>query len=306
MLFRSNIGTLQNKGVEFAIDLSVVRKKDWGWDMNFNYSNIKNKITQLYSINGTPVPYIQNGSYNLIRVGDPINIIHGYQYAGVNTANGFPMYIKADGRLVTHNVVNGVYYYVNNGNDGNLLPANATTMGFADRQKLGQGVPTYFGAWTNNFRYKQFDMEVMLRYSGGNKIMNTTAQEALFSQSIHNNGKAILRRWTKPGDVTDVPRLYWGLSNNVNQTSIANSRFVESGNYLRLQNVVISYTMDRDLVSRVGKGYVESVKFFIQGQNLYVWSKYSGADPDNITAGGIDQSVSPQIRTVSFGMNVGF
>jgi hypothetical protein len=64
--------------------------------------------------------------------------------------------------------------------------------------------------------------------------------------------------------------------------------------------------MDRDLVSRVGKGYVESVKFFIQGQNLYVWSKYSGADPDNITAGGIDQSVSPQVRTVSFGMNVGF
>ena len=216
------------------------------------------------------------------------------------------MYYKADGRLVTHNVVNGLYYFVNNGNDGNLLSTNATTMGFADRKNLGQGIPTYFGAWTNNFRYKQFDMEVMLRYSGGNKIMNTTAQEALFSQSIHNNGKAILRRWTKPGDVTDVPRLFWGLSNNVNQNSIANSRFVESGNYVRLQNLVISYTMDRDLISRVGKGYVESVKFFVQGQNLFVWSKYSGADPDNVTAGGIDQSVSPQIRTISFGMNVGF
>jgi len=179
-------------------------------------------------------------------------------------------------------------------------------MGFADRQNLGQGIPTYFGAWTNNFRYKQFNVEVMLRYSGGNQIMNTTAQEALFSQSIHNNGKAILRRWTKPGDVTDVPRLYWGLSNQVNQNSIANSRFVESGNYLRLQNLVINYTMDRDVVSRVSKGYIESVRFFVQGQNLHVWSKYSGADPDNVTAGGIDASVSPQIRTISFGMNVGF
>ncbi len=301
-----NIGTLQNRGTEFSIDLSVVRQKDWGWDMNFNYSNVKNKITKLYSINGNPVPYIQNGSYNLIRVGDPINIIHGYQYAGVNTANGFPMYYKADGKLVTHNVENGLYYFVNGPNDGSLLPANATTMGFADRQNLGQGIPTYFGAWTNNFRYKQFSVEVMLRYSGGNQIMNTTAQEALFSQSIHNNGKAILRRWTKPGDVTDVPRLYWGLSNNVNQNSIANSRFVESGNYLRLQNLVINYTMDRDVVSRVSKGYIESVRFFVQGQNLHVWSKYSGADPDNVTAGGIDASVSPQIRTISFGMNVGF
>jgi TonB-linked SusC/RagA family outer membrane protein len=301
-----NIGTLSNRGFEFAIDLSVVRQKDFGWDMNFNYSKIQNKISKLYSINGNPVPFLQNGAYNLIRVGDPINIIHGYQSAGVNTANGFPMYLKGDGRLVTHNVTNGLFYFVTGPNDGNLLPANATTMGFADRVKLGQGVPTYFGAWTNNFRYKQFDLEIMLRYSGGNQIMNTTAQEALFSQSFHNNGKAILRRWTKPGDVTDVPRVFWGLSNQVNQNSIAVSRFVESGNYVRLQNLVISYNMDRDLISRIGKGYVESVRFYVQGQNLFVWSDYSGADPDNITAGGIDQSVSPQIRTISFGMNVGF
>ncbi len=301
-----NVGSLQNKGIEFSIDLSLVRQKEWGWDMNFNYSKISNKITKLYTINGAAVPYIQNGSYNLIRVGDPINIIYGYKSAGVNTANGLPMYYKKDGRLVTHNPLNGVFYFVNNANDGNLLAANATTMTFDDRQNLGQGIPTYFGAWTNNFRYKQFAVEVMLRYSGGNQIMNTTAQEALFSQNFHNNGKAILRRWTKPGDVTDVPRLFFRQGAQLNQTGTAISRFVEDGDYVRLQNIVVSYTMDRDLISRVGKGYVESVRFFIQGQNLHAWSKYSGADPDNITAGGIDQSVSPQIRTISFGVNVGF
>lgn len=303
---QQNIGQLLNKGYELSIDVAVFRNKDFGWDVNFNYSNVKNKITKLYDINGSPVPYIQNGNYNLIRVGDPINIIHGYRYAGVNTQNGFPMYYKADGRLVVHSSTNGQYYFISGPNDGTINTANVTTLTFADRDNLGQGVPVYFGAFTNNFRYRQFDLEVMVRYSGGNSIMNTTRQEALLSNSFHNNGTEILNRWTKPGQVTDVPKLYWGQSNRINQNAIAISRFVESGNYLRLQNVVLSYTLDRDLVTRVFKSYVDNIRFFVQGQNLYVWTKYKGADPDNITAGGVDQSVSPQIRTFSFGLNVGF
>jgi len=301
-----NIGQLVNKGVEFSIDISIFRKKDFNWDLNFNYSNVKNKITKLYDINGVPVPFIQNGAYNLIRVGDPINIIYGYQWAGVNTANGNPMYYKADGRLVQHNIANNTFYYITGPNDGSTTPANATTMTFGDRQNLGQGIPIYFGAFTNNFRYKQFELEVMVRYSGGNQIFNNTRQEALMSNSFHNNGREILQRWQKPGDVTNVPRLRWGQSNNINQNGLATSRFVESGDYLRLQNVVLSYTFDKNLISRVFKGYVDNIRFFLQGQNLAVWSDYTGADPDNITAGGIDQSVSPQIRTISFGVSVGF
>jgi TonB-linked SusC/RagA family outer membrane protein len=301
-----NIGQLVNKGIEFATDISIFRKKDFNWDFNFNYSNVKNKITKLYDVNGVPVPYIQNGAYNLIQVGQPINFLWGYQWAGVNTANGNPMYYKADGRLVQHNIANNTFYFITGPNDGSTNPANATTMTIGDRQNLGQGIPVYFGAFTNNFRYKQFELEVMFRYSGGNEIMNVTRQEALMSNSFHNNGKEILKRWQKPGDVTNVPRLRWGQSNNINQNGLATSRFVESGDYIRLQNVVFSYTFDKNLISRVFKGYVENVKFFLQGQNLYVWTDYTGADPDNITAGGVDAAVSPQIRTISFGLSVGF
>lgn len=301
-----NIGSMKNRGVELALNLSIIRSKDVNWDFNFNYSHVTNKVTKLFDINGAPVPYIQNGAYNLIRVGDPINIIYGYRSAGVNTANGNPMYYKADGKLVVHNIPNNTFYYINGPNDGTISSANATTLTFADRANLGQGIPTYFGAFTNNVRYRQFEVEVMFRYSGGNKIMNTTRQEALLSQSFHNNGTEILNRWAKPGQVTDVPKLYYGQSTNVNQTGLAISRFVESGNYVRLQNVSVSYTFDKELVSRVFHGYVENLRFFLLGQNLYAWSKYKGADPDNITAGGIDQSVSPQIRTFTFGVNVGF
>jgi hypothetical protein len=220
------------------------------------------------------------------------------------------MYVKADGSLVQLNLTGaantiGVYYKANGKDDG-TLGAASTLSSTADRKVLGLGIPTWFGGVSNSFQYKGFGLEFMFRYSGGNKIMNTTAQEALFNQSFQNNGKDILNRWTTAGQVTDVPKLRWGQGNNINTVGLANSRFVEKGDYLRLQNVVISYSVDGRLLQKLTNGYVQNVKMYVQGQNLYVWTKYSGADPDNVSTGGIDQSVAPQIRTISAGLSVGF
>lgn len=303
-----NIGSLRNRGIEIAVTATAIKKKDFRWDVTANFSSVKNEITNLYELSGTPVLYIQNGNYNLIQVGDPYNIIHGYRYAGVNKANGNPMYYKANGTMVQQNFRPGgsigAFYVANSKEDGTLGASSSMT--FADRVKLGQGVPTWFGAVTNTLGFKGFTLDFMLRYSGGNKIVNTTAQEALFNQSFQNNGKAILRRWTTPGQDTDVPRLYYGQGNNINQASIAISRFVEKGDYLRLQNISLSYDVNRQALQKFSNGYIQNLRIYVQAQNVHVWTKYSGADPDNITLGGIDQSVSPQIRTISFGMNVGF
>ncbi len=299
-----NIGTLENKGLEFSVDASIIRGKKFNWNINANYSNVKNKITSLYSIGGTPVPYIVNGSYNIIRVGDPINILYGYTYAGVNASNGNPVYINAAGQYIQHSIPSGNYNIITDKNATTLGASSPLT--FNDKSNLGNPTPTWFGAVTNSFSYSGFDLDFMLRYSGGNKIMNVTRQEALFSQSFHNNGVDILNRWTKVGQETDVPRLYYGQSNNINQVNNALTRFIEKGDYLRLQNVTISYNLDQKLLEKLTKSYVTSLRFFVQGQNLYVWSKYKGADPDNISGLGIDAAVSPQIRTVSFGLNLGF
>ena len=172
--------------------------------------------------------------------------------------------------------------------------------------KLGDATPRYFGAFTNSFNYKGFGLDVMFRYSGGNRIMNYTAQESLFNQSFQNNGTDILNRWTTPGQVTDVPKLYYGLAANINQTGSANSRFVEKGDYIRLQNVVLSYAVNNDLVQKRTHGYIKAAKFYVQGQNLYVWTKYKGADPDNISTLGVDAAVSPQVRNISMGFSLGF
>jgi len=300
-----NIGKLENKGIELSLSGNLVRTKDFSWDFNANYSNVKNKIKTLYSINGEEAKFIQNGNYNLIRVGDPINIIYGYKYAGVNTANGNPMYYKANGQLIQQSIgTGGGYYNANSMSDPTLGAATALT--FDDRANLGQGVPVWFGSFSNTFSYKGFSLDIMFRYSGGNKIMNITRQEALLSQSFHNNGREILNRWTTPGQVTDVPKLYYGQSNNINQVNLANSRFVESGDYLRLQNVVLSYTVDSKQLEERTNNIVHSLRFYVQGQNLAVWTKYSGVDPDNISALGTDAATTPQVRTISAGFSLGF
>lgn len=302
-----NIATLENRGIELMLTGNIIRNKDFNWDFNLNFSKIKNKIKSLYSVGGVPVPFVENGGYNIIRVGDPMNIIYGNVWAGVNTANGHPMYVKNDGTLVQLNLSPGGSiggYYVATAKDNPALGA-ASSLAFADRKNLGQATPTWFGAFSNSVSYKGFELDFMLRFSGGNKIMNITRQEALLNQSFQNNGTEILDRWTTPGQVTNVPKLRYGQGNNINQTQVANSRFVEKGDYLRLQNLVLSYTIDASKLSKWTNGYVRSFRFYVQGQNLAVWTDYSGADPDNISALGLDNAVSPQVRTISVGASLG-
>jgi hypothetical protein len=147
---------------------------------------------------------------------------------------------------------------------------------------------------------------MLIRYSGGNKIMNITRQEALLSQNFHNNGREILDRWTTPGQSTNVPRIVQGQGNNINQNGLAISRFVEPGDFVRLQNLTFNYTMNPKLVSDKTNGYIKSVRFFVQGQNLAVWTKYSGLDPENVSQNGQDNAVSPQLRVISTGLSFGF
>jgi hypothetical protein len=276
-----NVGTLRNKGIELSLGGSIIKSKDFNWDFNVNYSKVENQITSLDEVGGKPVASIARGAYNITRVGDPMDIIYGYRSAGVNVQNGNPMWYKADGSLVQYNLTSSLgtvgNFYVANKGSGTL--GAAATLANTDKTKLGTSTPTWYGSFSNSFGYKGFALDFMLRYSGGNQIMNYTAQEVLFNQSFQNNGKAILNRWTTPGQVTDVPKLYSGLAANMNSTSNASSRFVESGDFLRLQNIILSYTVGKRL-TRPPKA-MSKPEAYAQAQNVHVWTRYSGADPEN-------------------------
>jgi TonB-dependent starch-binding outer membrane protein SusC len=301
-----NIGTLNNRGIELSLGGNVIQNRDFTWSLSVNYSVVRNKITALYPIGGVPTTSLTDGNYNLIRVGDPIHVIWGYRSAGVNSQNGNPMFYKADGTLVQVNLQptnTGVVYVANAKNDGTL--GTKSSLAATDMTKLGDGVPTWYGGIANSFSYKGLTLDFMFRYSGGNKIMDVTRQDVLFNMKFQNNGAEILDRWTHPGQITNVPKLYYGQDANISQSNIGNSRFVEDGKFLKLQNIVLSYTIDPKMLNWTN-GNIRSVKVFAQAQNIHTWTKYKGADPENISTLGVDNAVSPQIRSMSVGLSVGF
>jgi TonB-dependent starch-binding outer membrane protein SusC len=299
-----NIGQLQNKGVELTIDVAIIRNKNFGWNINANYSEIKNKIISLYDVAGVPTTSLVRSNYTIDSVGLPISSIFGYQFAGVNSGNGNPVYYNGNGDLVQRSVANGGYYFANSLSDPSL--GAGTTLTNSDKKVLGSAQPTHFGAVTNTFTYKGFTLDVMFRYQWGNKIVNITRQEILLNQKFANGGKELLQRWTTPGQVTDVPKLWYNNEAIVNQNGEAISRFVESGNFLKLQNIGLSYTFDSQFFKNSTNNAIKSARFFVQSQNVYNWTKYRGIDPEAFSEDGQDNSVSPQVRNVSFGVNVVF
>jgi hypothetical protein len=183
-----------------------------------------------------------------------------------------------------------------------------------DRFILGNTNPTWFGGVNNSFSYKGLDLAIFFRFSGGNKIMNVTRQQ-LLRQEFLNNGTEILDRWTTPGQVTNVPKLRSLSSDFVNLNNASVTRFVEKGDFLRLQNVTLGYTLPKQVV---GVAALSRVRIYGQVQNAFTVSKYSGVDPEvdsngnsttNTTANsevGVDFNSNPQQRVYTVGLNVAF
>jgi hypothetical protein len=230
----------------------------------------------------------------------------------VNAANGNPIWINKDNKLVQGNIANGTtadnnYYFYDEANPTLMDATNKTVLNVADKKLLGNTVPTYFGSLTNTLSYKGFDLSVMVRFSGGNKIFNRTRGE-LITQQFQNNGIEILGRWksaTEPGDGI-TPKLYKGSNNFSNLEGNTISRFIEDGSYVKLDNVRLGYTLPKELTKKVT---IESVRFFAQGQNLYTLSKYKGLDPEMAGGtgfNGVDYNVNPIQKVVSVGVNINF
>ncbi|MCU0399675.1 MAG: TonB-dependent receptor [Algoriphagus sp.] len=291
-----NVGAMFNEGVEFRALANVINNGKFSWNTDFNFTWIRNEVTNLVQ----PL----TGTYNRTEVGGPIAQLYGFKWAGVNPANGNAMYYSGD------NIVQLVGAATWRAFDA-ANPSNATTPGAAPTQFfLGNTLPKYQGGWSNTFTYGNFDAEIFIRYSGGNYIMNESLR-GLLGLGFSNNHREILNRWTESGQVTDVPRLYAGRDANTWQTAASNSRFVEKGDFVRVQNIVVGYRVPGAILNNAFNGAIRSARFFAQVQNPLIFTKYSGIDPESNQFGGqlnfgIDWNVAPIIRTWSVGLNVGF
>jgi hypothetical protein len=269
--------------------------------MDINFSTNHNKVLALDKSGDI------TSTYNVTRVGQSIGSFLGYEYAGVNKENGNPLYYKKDGSIVQGNIDDNTYYVYDKNNPGDLSKESSLTTD--DKKILGKSNPTWFGGFNNNFAYKGFDLSIFTRFSGGNKVMNLTRQN-LLSMSFQNNSTEILGRWQskeEPGNGS-VPRLQYGNTDFINLTNVSSTRFLEKGDFIKIQNIVLGYTIPKNVLDRLN---ITKLRVYAQVQNAFIITKYKGVDPEanlNPTSNlqyGIDSNTNPQQRIYSIGLNLG-
>lgn len=293
----TNIGSMVNKGFEITINTVNYKNKDFSWTSSFNYSHVTNKVLSLVPSNNNADIF---SSSTVASVGRPLGTYKLYKWAGVDPANGYPMWYAADGVTIKEWNQAQQKYTLKDGS-----PTTALTSADQVYQEGKTGTPTWYGGFDNTFNYKNFDLNLSFVYSGGNYLYNST-YAGLLTNTFQNNDARILNRWTTPGQVTDIPRLY-SLDQTANQAS---TRFLEKGDFARLRTVALGYRLNNDLLKRVG---LANLRISAQLYNAFVITKYSGIDPEvnsnrnntNI-ATGYDNRAVPQPRTFTLGVNASF
>ncbi len=279
--YTTNAGDIENKGVEFSLMAYPVKNPHFSWAISFNMSYIQDKIKSLYSDNELIFAYADLFPTHILKVGQAVGSFWGYKYLGVDPKTGNPSYSN-------------------------------------DPQILGKATPDYFGGLTNDFKYRNFDLSISTQFSLGNKVYNlirTTYQTLGYSpggwdannnlfQVYANNATIVNKRWEKPGDVTNIPRASL-IFQNYNQQS---SQFVEDASFFRIRTVNLGYTLRPK-----HPGLYNSLRLYLQVQNLWVLTKYYGFDPEvssnggsNPQTAGVDYAAYPQARTLTFGLNFNF
>lgn len=271
-----NIGEMENKGIEVTIgagyNLGPVK-----WTSNFNISANRNKVTKLYG--GQAIDDIGRGG-NRVMEGQPIGIFYSYKSLGVDPSTGDMVYAdkNSDGEITTD-----------------------------DRMVVGNPHPDFIGGFTNTFSYSGFDLSVFLQFSYGNDVFHGSRLYLESLQGGDNQTTDVLRRWQQPGDITDIPRAT--LEPVAADNKRVSSRFIEDGSYLRIKNVTLGYTFNKELMQRI---HVSSLRLYVSAQNLFTFTNYSGLDPEvnyggNATAQiGTDFFTFPQARTFTAGLNLKF
>ncbi len=277
-----NIGSMQNKGIEFVLNSTNVKSRSFTWTTNFNLAKNSNKITKLDG-DQTILPGNDGRFLNSLLVGEAIGVFYGPKFAGADPANGDALYYLADGKTTTNDYNDAAPFIVGNPN------------------------PDWIGGLNNTFSYKGLELAVLFQGVFGNQIQNGGGgfMSASFDW-FDNQTSDQLNRWQKPGDVTQVPQLRLGYGNGIN----ASSRYVENGGYVRLKNVTLAYNIPSTVLTKLK---IRSARVFATGINLATFTDYTGWDPEVNTdyrAGnrnqGSDFYAAPQIKSLTFGINLGF
>ena len=270
--FTANVGSMENKGIEFSLNATPVKSRNFTWSTNFNIAHNQNELLSLSNsqFKKDTVFYVQpdgggqTGSKLMVLVaGSPIGQFFTLQYAGKNAAN-ISQYYDRKGNLTTTPDITG------------------------DRAAAGSAQPKLLLGWANNFRYKNVDLNVFFRSVLGNKIFNVTLADLYRPSTASTNNI--------PVEVASEAA--------ADQAYRYSTRFIESGNFVRLDNFTLGYNF-----RNISKS-IQNLRLYISGNNVFIITNYKGIDPE-INQGGLAPGIDannfyPKTRTFMFGLNVSF
>lgn len=270
-----NIGSMKNEGIEIAINAIPVQTKDFRWDIDFNFANNKNTVLTLPDGND-----IVNGNF-LIRQGVPLNSFFMREWAGVDPANGDPLWYADN----TH------------GAKTNVFP------GVAARVIAGNAQPKYFGSLSNSLSYKNFSLSFQLYYNYGNMVYDSWGSYYLGSGfgAVYNKVERQLGRWTTAGQNAELPKYIYNGNKNAQSAS---TFYLQKGDYIRLREVQLAYNLPKSLLA---KAKLSNVNFYVRGTNLWTWVKDENLafDPEQGTGSATNLNVFIP-KTVTVGLNIAF
>ena len=303
----TNIGSMRNRGVEFTLNFSPIETPNFKWATSFNFTKMSNEVLSLVASNNNAD--ITQGN-SVASVGRPLGTFKLIRWAGVNPDNGNPRWYAADGTIKEYHFGESGSSAWTDAEGKAVTPISVSTDAvYSDKG----GLPSWMGGWDNTLTFKNFDFGVNIIYSGGNYIYNSTSATML-NNGVINNFTTILDRWTTPGQVTDVPKLYL----QDNQANVASTRFLEKGDFARVRTITLGYALNQNLLSKIG---FSRVRVYAQAFNPFLITNYSGLDPDINTAArsntsesssanniqlGIDALGTPQQKTYTLGVTVSF
>ena len=294
-----NIGEINNKGFEITLSTRNISNDNFRWTTDFNWSTNKNEVVALINgadIIGSAAPaYFAGKDTYILREGEAIGLFWGQEYQGVYQGGNVPA-----GTALVGNFEAGDPLFTDVNDDG--------TIDSNDNKIIGDPNPDFTWGLTNDFSYKNLNLNIFFQGSHGGEILNLTNVQLFNGDS--NSITAVLDAWTPTNTDTNIPR------NVASRGREISTRFIEDGSYVRLKNIALGYNFPSDLVEKIG---MDKLRLTISAQNVFTITNYSGLDPEvsYFGSGGGDTGSSnvvqghdfgnyPTLRSFNVGLNLKF
>lgn len=313
-----NAGMMYNKGFELTVGGTPIQKKDFSWNTSLNLTYTNNEVTAL----ATGLTEIQTSTsgletVNMTRPGYSMGYLWVVRTGGIDAATGRRIFYNKAGQPILYQfgttLPAGQFNYSNpNGTryertnpDGSKTPLQINQAD--DAVMYGNAIPKYVGGWSNNFVYKNFDLNFLFTYQFG-FYTYYGSNAGLHDQRFWNNHVDILDYWQKPGDNSKFPKPMYG-DNVSNGSAMPMDINVFKGDFVKLRSIQLGYNLPKSLLT---KAKIANARMYVAGQNLAIFTDYPGPDPEvsangnSSTSQGVDRNTLANGRTITVGLNITF